>query len=93
MKILEKFILEQYNASKIATFINGYYGNINKTTVCKILIWFRTASTHYLKDIYKLNKFGKSDGSSNVIIIQSMFTDDNGEKIWFVGAKNNKTGI
>ena len=41
--ILEKFIIEQNNASKITSYINDYYGIINKRTIDKILKWLRTA--------------------------------------------------
>ena len=35
LKILEKFIIEQNNVSKIFTYINDYYEHINKRTVNK----------------------------------------------------------
>ena len=37
MKILENFIIEQNSASKITSYINDYYGIINKRKVDKIL--------------------------------------------------------
>ena len=64
---------------------------MNKNTIYKILTWLRTTITHYLKDIYRLYKVGKSEGGSLISIDESLFVHINGEKIWIVGAKNNQT--
>ena len=92
IKILEKFILEENNASIICKYINDYFTSINLSTIRKILKWFRQAFAHYIKDIYKLNKLGNRNGISNISVDESMFTHINGQKIWVVGAKNNSTG-
>ena len=90
MKIIEKSLLENYNAIAINKYINAYCNSINIGTINKILKWHRTAFPHN-KDIYWLNKLGKVQGWSNINIDESMFTHSNGNKIWVVGAVNNET--
>ena len=46
---------------------------------------------HYLKDIYRLQKLGKTNGVSLISIDESDFVDIQGEKYWVIGAKNNVT--
>lgn len=58
----------------------------------KITKWFRHAIAHFLKDEYLLNKLGNRNGTVNISIEKPMFIHLNGQKIWVVGAKNNKTG-
>ena len=91
MKIIEKFILENCNVNNIKKYINSYYNSINIGTINKILKWLSIAFAHYIKDIYRINKLGKRQGGSNISIDESMFTHSNGNKIWVVGAINNKT--
>ena len=45
--------------------------------------------SHYLKDIYRQQKLGKSNGGSLISIDESDFVDVKGEKFWVIGAKNN----
>ena len=66
--------------------------NLNIHTIDRILNIFRKIITHYLKDYYKFNKLGKLREGSNISMDESMFIHINGEKIWVIGAKNNKTG-
>ena len=47
--------------------------------------------SHYLKDIYRLQKLGKTNGGSLISIDESDFVDVQGEKYWVIGAKNNVT--
>ena len=47
--------------------------------------------SHYLKDIYRLYKLGKSNGGSLISSDESDFVDVKGEKYWVIGAKNNAT--
>ena len=91
MKIIKKFLFENCNSISIKKYINAYYNSINIGTINKILKWLRTAFAHYIKDIYRQNKLGKAQGGSNISIDESMFTHSNGNKIWVVGAINNKT--
>ena len=61
----------------IHKYIKAYYYPINISTIHKILKWIRTAFGHYIKDIYRLNKLGKSNGGSNISIDESLFTHYN----------------
>ena len=46
---------------------------------------------HYLKDIYRLYKLGKSTGGSYIIIEELLFVHIKDEKIWIIGVKYNET--
>ena len=46
---------------------------------------------HYLKDIYRLYKLGKSTGGSYISIEELLFIHIKDEKIWIIGVKNNET--
>ena len=64
---------------------------ISKPTILKILSWIRKALAHYLKDIYKLHKLGKSERGSLISIEESYFVKQNGRKLWIIEKKNNNT--
>ena len=92
MKILFKFIIDERNGDQILKYlISSENIKISKPTILKILTWFRRAFAHYLKDIYRLYKLGKTEGGSMISVDESYFVKQNGTKIWVLGAKNNKT--
>ena len=89
---MQLFFLEKKKGLEIQKFLkNNIEKELNKNTIYKILTWLRTAIAHYLKDIYRLYKLGKSERGSLINIDESLFIHINDEKIWIVGAKNNQT--
>ena len=92
MKILKYFIIDQKNATLIEkTLSEEDKIKLNVHTIDKILNTFRNIIAHYLKDFYRFHRLGKEQGGSNISMDESLFTHINGEKIWVVGARNNKT--
>jgi len=66
MKTIEKFLFDWTKI--IHKYIKAYYYPINISTIHKILKWIKTAFAPYIKDIYRLNKLGKSNGGSNISV-------------------------
>ena len=91
-KILYKFIIEEKNASKIKSFLETEEKiKLNYVSLSKILIFIRRCCAHYIKDYYRFNKLGRRSGGSFITVDESDFVDVKGEKLWILGAKNNKT--
>ena len=79
---MQLFFLEKKNSLEIQKYLkNNIEIELNKNTIYKILTWLRTAIAHYLKDINRLYKLGKSEGGSLISIDESLFVNINGEKI------------
>ena len=94
MKILKYFIIDEKNATLIEKILSEEDKiKLNVHTIDKILNTFRNIITHYLKDFYRFHRLGKEQGEgvSNISMDESLFAHINGEKIWVVGARNNKT--
>ena len=91
IKIIKKFILEENNSTIITKYIENYYNHINRATINKILNWLWYPFSHYLKDIYRLNKLGKTSGGSNISISKKWCLHIYWGKNMGVGAINNKT--
>ena len=66
--------------------------NISLVTIERILAWIRRAFAHYIKNTYRCNKLGKRSGNNNISMDESLFTHENGQKIWIVECKNNYMG-
>ena len=91
-KIMYKFIFEEKNASKIKSFLETEEKiKINYLSLSKIFIFIRRCCAHYIKDYYWFNKLGRSSGGSLISVDESDFVDVEGEKLWILGTKNNKT--
>ena len=93
MKILKYFLIDQKNGTQIKNaLLEEDKIDINIHTVDNIINIIRKIIAHYIKDTYKFHRLGKTNGGSNISMDESLFTHINGEKIWVIGAKNNKTG-
>ena len=91
-KILYKFIIEEKNASKIKSFLETEEKiKLNYVSLSKILIFIRRCCAYYIKDYYRFNKLGRRARESFIGVDESDFVDVEGEKLWILWAKNNKT--
>ena len=91
-KIMYKFIIEEKNAQKLKSFLEIEEKiKLNYVSLSKILIFIRRCCAHYIKDYYRFNKLGKRAGGSLISVDESDFVDVEGEKLWILGAINNKT--
>ena len=81
MKVLNKFLIEDKNSFNIQNYLNTEENiKISFVTITKILLWIRNALAHYIKDIYRLHKLGKSPGGICISIDESYLVDYNGKK-------------
>lgn len=83
MKILNKFLIDEKNGEQILKYLNKTENfSISEPTMLKILQSFRRVIAHYIRDIYRFHKLGKSDGSSLIDVDESEFVKQNPTKLW-----------